>query len=94
MKTVNSIKIDDTFSIVVDTLGNHTLMNRIKSENNKKKETTIYYGFFRDYATALKKYAMVKVLDTKQSLTIDSYIKRFESVINEATERLIKEIKK
>ena len=89
------IEIDENFKIEVDGIGNHSLVEYTPSINTKNgKDTKVYHGYFSNYANALKKYAFVKTVKTDESLTIKSYIERFENVVNAATEKLIKEIKK
>ncbi|MCV2231929.1 hypothetical protein [Paracholeplasma manati] len=90
------ITIDDSFTIEIDGIGNHTLIESLPVQRVDRKNDTrkIYHGYYSNIANALKKYAMIKVLSDSEKSTIDRYISSFNEILNSAMKKILAEVKK
>lgn len=80
--------IDDRFRIEIDTIGNHTLIEKQISQSGKSKgtERNIYHGYFTNITNALKKYSLLATISTSEKVSIDQFIETYEHVMNNALE--------
>ena len=79
------IRLDDYFTIDIDTIGNHSLTEtqKVKSGKNKGNDYRVIHGHYRDIAGAIRKYLAINALGDEETLTMTQYLDRYEKLLKE-----------
>lgn len=86
------LQLDNLFSIELDEIGNHTLVEsrEIKSGKTAGDDRKIIHGYYSNLTNALKKYTYLKTLGDDLTLSVDEYISRYEKAVETLINRFDK----
>jgi hypothetical protein len=86
------LQLDKLFSIELDEIGNHTLVEsrEIKTGKTAGDDRKIIHGYYSNLTNALRKYTYLKTLDDASMINVDEYITRYEKAVETLINRFDK----
>lgn len=89
-----TIRLDNYFTIDIDTIGNHSLTEtqKVKSGKNKGNDYRVIHGHYRDIAGAVRKYLEINALGHEEQLTLIQFLDRYEKLLKDVETKFKKDV--